>query len=245
MLSQPGSMFGTAVLNVLLPALENQIGTLVVVLAGYKKDMDELFEKNQGLPSRVDQRFIFADYREEELLTMLQKELAAQKHLVDSDHLLHICAKRLVRQSGRVGFGNMRTVKSTVARWMQRQSQRLTQLPPTAARVDKYLLVEEDVLGPNPCTISEENCAELRQLNSMIGLESIKAQVRGLIAMVRANFELERQLKEPRQVALNRIFLGNPGTGTTATRQTGRRVGLWARIAGMGCLSDAPVSLPF
>ena len=213
MLSQPGSMFGSNVLNVLLPALENKIGSLVVVLAGYKKDMDKLFEMNQGLPSRVDKRLTFADYDETELLTMLQKEIKDQKHRVESESLLRIAAKRLARQAGRVGFGNMRTVKSHAARWLQRQSERLTRAAGSAQLVDKFLLIEADVLGPNPCDISEENCPALRQLNSMVGLESIKAQVRGLIDMVRSNFELERQLKEPRQVALNRLFLGNPGVG--------------------------------
>lgn len=42
-------------LDFLLPEMENRRGKLVVVLAGYKKQMEELMSHNEGLPSRFVQ----------------------------------------------------------------------------------------------------------------------------------------------------------------------------------------------
>lgn len=47
-----GSNFGGgAVLDFLLPEIENLIGKVVFILAGYNKQMEKFFQHNQGLPS--------------------------------------------------------------------------------------------------------------------------------------------------------------------------------------------------
>jgi hypothetical protein len=47
----------------------------------------------------------------------------------------------------------------------------------------------------------------------MHGLKSIKKSVDVLMDLIHTNAELEEQEKPLREVNLNRVFLGNPGTG--------------------------------
>ena len=61
---------GKQVLDFILPlaeALDGKYGKLVWVFAGYKTDMDKLFEHNPGIPSRFPLQFVFKDYSDEEL----------------------------------------------------------------------------------------------------------------------------------------------------------------------------------
>lgn len=63
------------VLDYLLPELENKRGKLVVVLAGYEKDMQKLIEYDEGLPSRFPLVFTFSDYSDGELCDIWQRNV--------------------------------------------------------------------------------------------------------------------------------------------------------------------------
>jgi hypothetical protein len=58
---------GGAVLDYLLAEMENRVGTVVFIFAGYNKEMEKFFEHNPGLKSRVPYEFHFSDYQDEEL----------------------------------------------------------------------------------------------------------------------------------------------------------------------------------
>ena len=54
--------FGKEAINTLLARMENDRKRLVVIFAGYEKDMNRLFEMNDGLTSRVNSYINFDDY---------------------------------------------------------------------------------------------------------------------------------------------------------------------------------------
>jgi hypothetical protein len=73
---------GKQVLDFILPlaeGLDGKYGKLVWVFAGYKTDMDKLFEHNPGIPSRFPLQFSFDDYSDDELLAILQTQLQPPK----------------------------------------------------------------------------------------------------------------------------------------------------------------------
>lgn len=75
--------------------------------------------------------------------------------------------------------------------------------------------IRDDILGPAPPSSLEQSSQAYKKLMAMIGLQEVKDSVHSLFDLVRLNLQLEEEEKEPRNVTLNRLFLGNPGTGKT------------------------------
>ncbi len=59
--------FGPKALEVLLARMENERDRLVVIIAGYEKDINQLLAVNEGLHSRFTRRIRFASYSPEEI----------------------------------------------------------------------------------------------------------------------------------------------------------------------------------
>ena len=223
---------GAEVLDFLLPEIENQRGKLVVVLAGYQKQMEELIAYNEGLPSRFPRVFNFTDYTDRELHVMLKDLLGRlqPRFTVVDDKILRIAARRLGAGRGMPGFGNARAVRNLLEQSLGRQAARLrlmqeqNRLPVEEGSKKKVMLTmeREDFLGPRELDVSTSE--PLRELDMMVGLDNIKNEVRNLLELVKTNAELEEREEKIRQVNLNRLFLGNPGTGRSVEQSHGMRM---------------------
>lgn len=79
--------FGRHALNVLLPHLSKADSDMLVILAGYDKDIDKMMGMNQGMSGRFPQRFHFDDYTTEQLI-QIGVNLASKKgYRFDNDAL--------------------------------------------------------------------------------------------------------------------------------------------------------------
>lgn len=215
---------GEQVLNFLLAEIENRRGELVVAFAGYAKNMETLFEFNEGLPSRFPKIFKFEDYSDELLLEIFLGLMAGKEGLGtlrlapgagEGTRWAKVAIARLGRQRGMRGFGNARAVRGLFDKVMQRQSDRLSAGDEAADDADLYELVKSDLLGVSITSL--EDSADWRTLRDMIGLGSVKEAVRAQAELVKTNLVLEEADKPPRGVALNRCMIGNPGTGERCT----------------------------
>lgn len=214
-------MFGRRVLDYLVGEMENWIGKIVVVLAGYKKKMEELFEHNEGLPSRFPYMFDFQDYSDADLLGMFQKKLLTHypgKPLEVEDGLngknLRILIKRLGLGRGKEGFGNARAVNVLFDRVLERQGSRLVTERAQGKASDILFFCREDLLGPD-IEKGLDQSAAWKELKGMIGLSSVKQALLSLVEVIKTNCEREKLEKPLQYVTLNKCFLGNPGTGKT------------------------------
>ncbi|MDF2789444.1 MAG: stage sporulation protein [Neobacillus sp.] len=82
LLSQTAGDFGKEVVDTLVDEMTKHNENLVVVLAGYPKEMDQLLESNPGLRSRFKKFFLFPDYSAEELLAIIETYVESfQYHL--------------------------------------------------------------------------------------------------------------------------------------------------------------------
>eukprot|EP00928_Gymnodinium_smaydae_P043576 TRINITY_DN29161_c0_g4_i1.p1 TRINITY_DN29161_c0_g4~~TRINITY_DN29161_c0_g4_i1.p1 ORF type:complete len:1639 (+),score=328.65 TRINITY_DN29161_c0_g4_i1:66-4982(+) len=70
--------FGREAVDTLIKEMEDHRDKVIVIFAGYSKDMIEFFKSNPGFASRVTQRFEFSDYTCEELHQIADLMLASK-----------------------------------------------------------------------------------------------------------------------------------------------------------------------
>ena len=229
---------GASVLDFLLAEIENQVGKIVFIFAGYNKQMEKFFEHNQGFNSRMPYHLQFADYKDTELLQMLgqriQKKYDGKMKVEGGVGGLYtrIAVRRLGRGRGREGFGNARSLENILARISERQADRIHRERVAGVRPDDFLLKKEDLIGPEPSRAIVQSHA-WKELQGLTGLKAVKESMQGLLDLIHTNYQRELEEKEVIDVSLNRVFLGSPGTGKTSVGKLYGQV-----LADMGLLSN-------
>eukprot|EP00981_Chlorochromonas_danica_P011845 scaffold4308_cov162-Ochromonas_danica.AAC.4 len=128
---------------------------------------------------------------------------------------LRIAVRRLGRLRGTVGFGNARAVRNLFDLSHSRQVARIDRERSSNPRVNIFEFVRDDLLGPKPSKEVLQRCPAWQQLLKMEGLQAVKHALDSLFDLVVVNAEREEREEPLLDVVLNRIFLGNPGTGKT------------------------------
>lgn len=211
---------GAAVLDFLLAEIENRVGTIVFILAGYNKQMEKFFEHNQGFDSRMPYRLQFEDYTDKELLSMfdrlVHKRYNGRMCFEEGPDGLYvrIAIRRLGRGRGHEGFGNARALQNVLLQISNRQASRIRHERSCGVQPDDFLFSKEDLIGPDPSGAVLKSAA-WKELQKMIGLQSVKDSVQTLFDQIQVNYNRELKEKPPIEVSLNRVFLGSPGTGKT------------------------------
>ena len=229
---------GASVLDFLLAEIENQVGKIVFIFAGYNKQMEKFFEHNQGFSSRMPYRLQFADYKDKELLQMLGQRIQRKydgKMKVErgvAGLYARIAVRRLGRGRDREGFGNARALENVLARISERQADRLHRERVAGVRPDDFLFKAEDLIGPEPSSAIIQSDA-WKELQGLTGLKAVKENMQGFLDRIHTNYQRELEEKEVIDVSLNRVFLGSPGTGKTSVAKFYGQV-----LADMGLLSN-------
>ncbi|KXT13193.1 hypothetical protein AC579_7905 [Pseudocercospora musae] len=246
-LASGASFGGGAVIDWLLPEVENLTGKVVFILAGYNKQMEKFFQHNPGLPSRFPRTLQFADYEDDELLQImnhnLRKRYDGRMKLEDGADGLYarIVARRIGRGRGNEGFGNAREVENVVAKVGSRQAKRLRKqrasLKKGAALPDDMLFTQDDLIGPEPSNVLSGNKA-WNKLLQLTGLKMVKDSVQAMLDSIQYNYQRELAEEPLVEFSLNKVFIGNPGTGKTTVAKLYGQI-----LADIGMLSSGEVVL--
>lgn len=204
-LDPSGDFKGKAIVSELLTAAENYRDRLTIILAGYETDIyEKLYSYNDGLRSRfVD--VTFEDFSESELASIWNRMLDSKNWDAD-ERLAGFVAKKLSLGANKRGFGNARAVRNIFEAATQ-----LAMSDPNFDGVVMYLKVEF-VCGEDPL-INPKLHRIIDEFNNMTGWGTIKKAVEQLVQQTSKNYQLSLVGKNPRPIFMNRMFLGNPGTG--------------------------------
>ena len=245
--------FGNEAVQTLLKRAEDDRDGLVIVLAGYDKEMDAFLASNPGLASRFATRITFPGYSADELFRISERLVTARGDSLDTEasRTLRRRYDQTVQRQAVDELGNGRFARSMVEKSCQARDVRVVtagvggdEPAPRPSADDLVTVRSVDVeaayteltsrlpgFGEAPGL--EEAMAEL---DDMIGLEPVKEQVRSLVAQLRVA-RLREEQGLPHQPPLRHlVFTGPPGTGKTTVARVLGRV-----FAALGMLGRAEV----
>lgn len=211
---------GRKVLDYIVSKMDQLQGDVIFIFAGYGNEMETFLSHNQSLESRIPFTIDFDDYENVEVLQILEKKINDKfnsKMKVDKGMqgvYMRMAARRIGRGRGAPSFGNAREVENTLLRMLFRQANRLEEARKRGEEPDDLFLTMEDIVGPPPST-ALENSEAWQGLQKMVGLKSVKDSLKALVYRLQVNYDREVAEKPIVECSLNRIFLGNPGTGKT------------------------------
>lgn len=217
--------YGKEVIEILLKEMSDGDGNIAIFVAGYPREMDILVKSNPGLKSRFGNYYNFPDYLPEDLMTIAKLNLGDRKLFIDDDALEYF-KKKVIRayRDRDDSFGNARYVLSLVDGAKMNMALRLVKKQDPSTLNDKELstINIEDVQGVFASTqarklnlaINEERLRDaMDELETLIGMENIKQEIRDMIKLVRYYNEIGKDVLN--KFVMHTVFKGNPGTGKT------------------------------
>jgi SpoVK/Ycf46/Vps4 family AAA+-type ATPase len=214
--------FGQETVDEIVAQMENNRDSVMVILAGYEREMDEFLRKNSGLSSRIRNKINFPDYSVADMVQIFKKFCNGRNmHLEDeSDKLIY---RLLDIKSKQPDFGNARGVRNLFDEVLESQNDRIMaeiasgeQLTPE--QFDTILKVDlEKVAGD---TLGDEHTIDdlLAEMNKLVGLSEAKAKIQEMVDNIQVRKVMEeRGISVPDDHGtLHLIFTGNAGTGKTS-----------------------------
>jgi len=106
-------LYGREAIDVLLKEIEDSRGELVVIFAGYERDMSRFLDMNEGFKSRINRYFHFANYDPKELSVIFMKMLKGKNLVIEADALEEVVSI-FARECTSDSFSNGRFVRNLV-----------------------------------------------------------------------------------------------------------------------------------
>lgn len=116
--------YGQETVELLLQVMENERDDLVVIMAGYKDQMDRFFSEVPGLSSRIAHHIQFPDFAQGELLDIARSMVTGQGYRL-SDDAEKVLGDYLSLRREQPRFANGRSVRNALDRARMRQAVRL------------------------------------------------------------------------------------------------------------------------
>lgn len=120
--------FGQEAVDTLLKIMEDCRDDFLVIVAGYPEPMERFLDSNPGLRSRFNKYIHFADYSEEELLTIFKLYCREQDYQLEAGLDTRILEEiRRMKRENLKSFGNARTIRNYFEKVISNQANRIVQ----------------------------------------------------------------------------------------------------------------------
>lgn len=138
--------FGKEAIDTLVKGMEDHKDNLIIILAGYREEMNKFMQINPGLRSRFPIHINFPDYSTGELLAIADMMLQQRQYSLSSGakEELRMIIETLPRLHEH--NGNARLVRNLIERAMRVQAVRLMEQK-EITREELMVLSREDILG--------------------------------------------------------------------------------------------------
>ncbi|NWJ74071.1 right-handed parallel beta-helix repeat-containing protein [Pseudonocardia sp. ICBG1122] len=120
-----GPDFGREAIDTLVKLMEDHRDDVVVIAAGYSREMRQFLEANPGMESRFSRTIEFANYDAPELVTIVRSQCERHDYRLDpeAEQALLTYFERIPKDGT---FGNGRTARRVFERMADRQASRLS-----------------------------------------------------------------------------------------------------------------------
>lgn len=206
--------FGKEAIDTLIKLMEDHRGEIVVILAGYTKEMNEFLKVNSGLESRFPIRLEFQDYNVSELTEIFSKMLDSRGFKIEESAMnLAIEKIEFLKKKETAQSGNGRMIRNLIDEMIRNQSNRIANADELVANEANLITVSD--IGKKFETENSDFDYE-KVFENIIGLENVKQYIRMLAARIKIINERKKLgLIVNDEQSLHMIFEGNPGTGKT------------------------------
>ncbi len=203
---------GAQALEKLMKRMEDDRGKFVVIAAGYRTEMDNLFRINPGFRSRFNYFLNIDDYSPEQLFQIMLVFAKEKKYIFSeqAEAKAKMCIKQMYDSRDK-DFANGRTMRSLFDQICKKQAQRLQFGDVSSMSNEQLMTIEdEDIPYEAPQSVDYTEC--LKKLDGMVGLSAVKKEISNLAAFL--NLQIRRGESNTFQ-GKHYVFTGNPGTGKT------------------------------
>ena len=121
-----GNDFGQEAIDTLLVEMENHRDDFIVIVAGYKEQMQSFIESNPGLASRFTSYFDFPDYTAPEMMEIFLRLCKKRDYRLtpEAEHDL-LNYLQVLEQTRSTSFANARTIRNLFESIVTKQSNRI------------------------------------------------------------------------------------------------------------------------
>lgn len=142
--------YGRECITELTKTLEDDREDLVVIVAGYTKQMNDFFLSNPGLKSRFNKFIHFNDFTTQELIEIFDKNCKDNEYIYTDSALkkIRLYIDFLVSNETEL-FGNGRDIRNFFDDVIFRQAKRISQIKTEIDKAELITLTDEDIPSVN------------------------------------------------------------------------------------------------